>query len=211
MLSARRACLATILFLLSVPALVVAAEPALPDSAAAGPEVRERDLRARIAAHPGDVPLALELAQFYYDQGDRGRAEKQFRRVLELDPRNLVGLVRLGTVLNEAGKSDEALQQFDAALAIEPRNVDTLCRKGQALYAVKRQEEAVRLYLEAEQIDPNDQAPYYWLGIAFADAGIYREALVEWGKVVDRGANTELGRAAAEGMDVLRPMVGAGQ
>lgn len=211
MSSARRTILATILLLLSVPAPAFAAEPAPPDSTAPAPEVLERELRTKLEARPDDVLLVLELARFYYDQGDRSRAEKQFRRVLELDPRNLVGLVRLGTVLNEAGKSDEALKQFDAALAIEPRSVDTLCRKGQALYALKRHEEAVRLYVEAKKIDPNDQAPYYWLGISFADAGIYREALVEWGQVVDRGKDTELGRAAAEGIEVLRPLIGAGR
>jgi tetratricopeptide (TPR) repeat protein len=215
MSSARRTIFALLIFLLSVPGLVLAAEPAgvdsaaaVPDSIAAVPEIQERELKAKIEAHPSDAALVMDLAAFYYDQGDRSRAEKQYRRVLELDPRNAAAMVRLGTVLNESAKSEEALVQFDAALQIEPRRVDTLCRKGQALYALKRHEEAVRLYLEAKKIDPKDQAPYYWLGIAFADAGIYREAIVEWTAVVDINKDSELGRAAAEGIEVLRPMVG---
>jgi tetratricopeptide (TPR) repeat protein len=229
MLCAGRAIFAALLLLLSSASVGLAAEPvgrgdaravpdsavaatdsaaAVPDSAALVPEVRERALKARVASHPGDVAPVMDLAQFYYDQGDRSRAEKQYRRALELAPRNGAAMVRLGTVLNESGKSAEALEQFDAALQIEPRRVDTLCRKGQALYALKRQEEAVRLYLEAKQIDPKDQAPYYWLGIAFADAGIYREAITEWTAVVNLNKDSELGRAAAEGIEVLRPMVG---
>jgi tetratricopeptide (TPR) repeat protein len=215
MSSARRTVFATLLFLLLTPALVFAAEPAVPDSAAAVPdsvapvpEIRERELKAKIEARPGDAALVMDLATFYYDQGDRNRAENQYRRALELDPRNTAAMVRLGTVLNESGKSEDALVQFDAALQIEPRRVDTLCRKGQALYAVKRHEEAVHLYLEAKKIDPKDQMPYYWLGIAFADAAIYREAIVEWSAVVAIDKDSELGRAAAEGIEVLRPMVG---
>jgi tetratricopeptide (TPR) repeat protein len=217
MLSARRTIFAILLFVLSTPPSVLAAEPAVPDSAAAAPdsvapvpEVRERELKAKIEARPGDAALVMDLAAFYYDQGDRSRAEKQYRRALKLEPRNAAAMVRLGTVLNESGKSEEALSQFDAALQIEPRRVDTLCRKGQALYAVKRHEEAVRIYIEAKKIDPKDQAPYYWLGIAFADAGIYREAIVEWSAVVAIDKDSELGRAAAEGIEVLHPMIGVG-
>lgn len=194
-----------------------AAEPAVtgsavatPDSAAIVPEVRERELKARIQTRPGDTALIMDLAGFYYDQGDRSRAEKQYRRVLELDPRHATAMVRLGTVLNESGKSEDALVQFEAALQLEPRRVDTLCRKAQALYALQRQEEAVRLYLEAKKIDPKDQAPYYWLGIAFADAAIYREAIVEWKAVIAIDKDSELGRAAAEGIGVLQPMLGIG-
>ena len=36
----------------------------------------------------------------------------------------------------------------------------------------------------------------------------YREAIVEWSAVVALDRDSELGRAAAEGIDVLRPMVG---
>jgi tetratricopeptide (TPR) repeat protein len=211
MWSVRRFVLAMVIFLLPVPTALLAAEPAAPDSAAPAPEVRERELRAKVEARPRDVVSMMELADFYYNQGDRNRAEKQYRHVLELDPRHLGAMVRLGTVLNESGKSEEALAQFDAALAIEPRRVDTLCRKGQALYALKRQEEAVHLYLEAKKIDPQDQGPPYWLGIAFADAGIFREAIKEWTAVVAINKDSELGRAAAEGIDVLRPMLGGGQ
>lgn len=215
MSSARRTVFAAFLLLLSISGPASAAEPATADSAAAVPEsltvvpeVRERELKAKVEARPGEVAPVMDLAAFYYDQGDRNRAEKQYRRALGLDPRNVAALVRLGTVLNESGKSEDALVQFDAALQIEPRRVDTLCRKGQALYAVKRHEDAVRLYMEAKKIDPKDQAPSYWLGIAFADAGIYREAIIEWSAVVALGKDSELGRAAAEGIEVLTPMIG---
>jgi tetratricopeptide (TPR) repeat protein len=208
MSSAWRITLATVVFLLSSAIPAAAAEIAAPDSAAPAPEVRERDLKAKIQAHPGDAALVMQLAQLYYDQGDRGHAESEFRRVLEIDPRNVQAMVSLGTVLNESGKSEAALAQYDAALAIDPRRVDTICKKGQALYALQRHEEAVRLYLEAKKIDPKDQAPAYWLGIAFADAGIYIEAINEWTEVVSLDKDSELGRAASEGIDVLRNIMG---
>jgi tetratricopeptide (TPR) repeat protein len=172
------------------------------------PEEQERTLKAQLAKDPRDYETAYELAKLYYDQGDREQAENNYRRVLSIRPDYVPALVNLGVVLNEAGKSDEALQQFDRALAINPTDTGILCHKGQALYALKRREEAVGLYLQAIRLEPKSQLAHYWLGIAFADAGIYREAVVEWQKVVDIDDGSELGRAATEGIEVLKPMIG---
>jgi tetratricopeptide (TPR) repeat protein len=171
------------------------------------PEELERSLKKRLAQNAADYEAAYELGKHYYDQGNRDQAEKGFRRVLEIKPDYVPALVNLGIVLNEAGKSEDALRQFDRALALNPKDTGILCHKGQALYALKRREEAVRLYVEAIGLEPKSQLAHYWLGIAFADAGIYREAILEWQKVVDVDDGSELGRAAAEGIEVLKPMV----
>lgn len=173
----------------------------------ASPEEAERSLKRRLAANSGDYEAAYELAKLYYDQGNRDQTEKWFRRVLEIRPEYVPAMIQLGVVLNEAGKSEEALQQYDRALGINPRDAGILCHKGQALYALRRREEAVALYIEAIRISEDSQLAHYWLGIAFADAGIYREAIVEWQRVVNIDETSELGRAAAEGIEVLKPMV----
>jgi Flp pilus assembly protein TadD len=171
------------------------------------PEELERSYKRRLADNPKDFEAAYELGKQYYEQGARDQAEKGFRKVLEIKPDYVPALVNLGIVLNEAGKSEEALKQFDRALEINPTDTGILCHKGQALYALKRREEAVQLYLAAIRLDPKSQIAHYWLGIAFADAGIYREAIREWEKAAEVDDGSEIGRAAAEGIEVLKPMV----
>jgi tetratricopeptide (TPR) repeat protein len=172
------------------------------------PEELERALKKRLANNSKDYEAAYDLGKHHYAQGRRDQAEQAFRRVLEIKPEYVPALVELGLVLNESGKSEEALGQFDRALAVNPTDTGILCHKGQALYALQRREEAVRHYLQAIRLDPRGQIAHYWLGIAFADAGIYREAILEWQRVVEVDDGSELGRAAAEGIEVLKPMVG---
>jgi len=179
------------------------------EEAKPSPEEYERSLKKRMQDNPKDWDAAYALAKHFYDQGDRAQAEKGFRRVLEIKPDHVPSVVNLGIVLNEAGKSEDALKEFDRALALKPGDTAILCHKGQALYALKRREEAVKLYLEAIDADPSSQLAHYWLGIAFADASIYREAIVEWQRVIEIDPESEIGRAAAEGVEVLRPLIGA--
>ncbi len=171
------------------------------------PEQWERTLKQRLADNSRDHEAAYELAKHYYNQGNRDQAEKGFRRVLSIKSDYVPALVNLGVVLNEAGKSEEAIPFFDQALAASPGDGLALCHKGQALYALKRHEEAIRLYLQALELHPGFQLAHYWLGIAFADAGIYREALVEWRRVVSIDPESEIGRAAAEGIEVVQPLI----
>lgn len=187
--------------------LAQSADPAR-DPERPSPEQWERTLKKRLAGNSRDHEAAYELAKHYYNQGNRDQAEKGFRRVLSIKGDYVPALVNLGVVLNEAGKSEEAIPFFDQALAVSPGDGLALCHKGQALYALKRHEEAIRLYLEALERHPGFQLAHYWLGIAFADAGIYREALVEWRRVVSIDPESEIGRAAAEGIEVVQPLIG---
>jgi cytochrome c-type biogenesis protein CcmH/NrfG len=57
------------------------------------------------------------------------------------------------------------------------------------------------------QLDPKNQLSYYLLGVSFADAGIYREAIREWEKVIAIDPKSEAGETAAENIEVLRDLL----
>jgi tetratricopeptide (TPR) repeat protein len=186
--------------------------PAKSDSlhgAPPGPSLEEKQkaLEEACKKNPKDVQAAFDLGNLYYDQGNREEAEKTFRKVLELKPDHVRALVNLGVVLNEGGKSQDGLAQLEKALAVKPNDSEVLAVKGQILYALKRYNEAVDLYKQAIQINSKSQKGHYWLGVAFADAGIYREAIKEWKIVVDIDPDSPDAGTAREGIDVLQQML----
>lgn len=182
----------------------VLAEEASKDAAAV-----EADLRAQLEKTPSDPELYFKLGNALYDQGRRQEAQVSFEKALSLKPDYLKAMTNLGVVLNESGKSEEALRYFDTALAQAPKDVTVICNKGQALYALRRYPEAIDLYRSAMALDGSSQLPHYLLGVAFADAGIYREAIAEWEKVVQANPKSETASTALEGIKVLQTLLPA--
>ena len=186
---------------------------ATPPSATPGPSLEEKQkaLEEAVKKNPKDVEAAFDLGNLYYDQGNRDEAEKTFRKVLELQPDHVKALVNLGVVLNEGGKSQDALVQLEKALAVTPKDSEVLAVKGQILYALKRYSEAIDLYKQAIRENSKSQKGHYWLGVAFADAGIYREAVNEWKTVVEIDPTSSDAGTAREGIDVLQQMLKDGR
>ncbi len=194
----------------AVPALAPSAVSESADSTAKATrdfEEKERGLKAKLAQDATDYQAAEDLGNLYYDQGKREDAEASYRQAIKIKPDFVPALVNLGVVLNEGAKSDDAVKYFDQALALKPNDITALCNKGQALYALRKYAEAVGLYLQAIKDDDKSQLAHYWLGVAFADAGIYREAILEWQKVVAIDPKTDNASTAKEGIDVLQQLL----
>jgi tetratricopeptide (TPR) repeat protein len=64
--------------------------------------------------------------------------------------------------------------------------------------------EAIGLYQQALAIDANSAQAHYNLGLAFAEAKVFKEAVVEWETVVRLDPDGELGRSAAENVKIIR-------
>ncbi len=74
---------------------------------------------AAIARWP-DEPLApLGIGNIHYARGDLDAAELWYRRVLEIEPRNAVGLNNLASVLVARGSCEDASKTIDDALAMQ--------------------------------------------------------------------------------------------
>jgi protein O-GlcNAc transferase len=187
--------------------LTGAIRPALAADPARDPAAIEGEIRAQLEKTPADPELLFRLGNALYDQGRRTEAQTSFEKAIALKPDYVKAMVNLGVVLNESGKSEEALKYFESALALSPDDVTVLCNKGQALYALQKYSQATDLYRKGIQLDANAQLPHYLLGVAFADAGIYREAIVEWEKVVKIDPKSEAATTALEGIKVLRTLL----
>jgi len=148
-----------------------AAEAAPPHSLSNGDKLRaEMPVRAGIADRHTDEAQPVKTspkpepesgAQQYMargdalrDQGEIGRAVKNYQSAVELAPENVDALIKLGDALLQQDKKEDALRCFTEAVRLDPRNTAAHCGLGRALELLGRKDEAVRHFKQAIEIDP---------------------------------------------------------
>ena len=75
---------------------------------------------------------------------------------------------------------------------------------GSTYFAQKKYSQAMDLYRKALKLQPNAEHALYSMGIAFAEAGIFREAVRYWKRVVEVDSTSEYGKEAAENVQLLQ-------
>jgi Flp pilus assembly protein TadD len=135
--------------------------PALADGARALEKAGEAGSQAHIAM-AGPAAKPQEAAGRYVARGDRlreqgelTRAIENYKSALDLEPKNVEILVKLGETLLQNGKKKEALRQLQQAVKVEPRNVAAQCGLARALESASRVDEAVEHLQKALEIDPS--------------------------------------------------------
>jgi tetratricopeptide (TPR) repeat protein len=163
-------------------------------------------LRNAAAQAPKSADHALVLGQFYSQIGRPAEAEVQFRRVLEIDPKQGLALALLGQIQADHGRSDDAEKTF-RQLASLP---DPEYRPAHAIFLFThgRRDEAIREFEQLWKDDPKDRSTRTRLVAAYGMTGrmhdverVLNQALRENPKDVDAleqkaKLNLTLGRTA---------------
>ena len=77
---------------------------------------------------------------------------KEHQKVIELDPKDVLGYFSLGTVLLGAKRLEEAGSAFEKAVAVDPNHSPSYFSLGVALEALGRKGEAVKIYERGIQV-----------------------------------------------------------
>jgi tetratricopeptide (TPR) repeat protein len=162
------------------------------------------ELRAKLASDSLNVTLNYELANTLHDTGEREEALVYYDRALANDPEFVEALVNRGALLNELGFLNDAIASFERALSVRPNDAKALCNSGNSFYALKNYDEALLRYRSAVESDSTFVEGYYYIGVAFADAGIYREAIREWEKIINIAPNSDTAATARENIQTLK-------
>jgi tetratricopeptide (TPR) repeat protein len=85
--------------------------------------------------------------------------------------------------------------------------VPTLCNLGASHYNRGEYARAIDFYRQALALDPQSQDAHYNLGVAFAEATIYREAILEWRAVMAIDSTTAVAKQAAKNADLLQEVL----
>lgn len=105
---------------------------------------------------------SLAFAEMYGDWNFAG-AEAEFRRAIELDPKDPQARRWFANALAVVGRFPEAVAQMDKAQELDPASDPTLSDKGWMLYNANRAREGIELLKEVERSSPDFYSPHSYL------------------------------------------------
>ena len=136
------------------------------------------------AADPQDNETAwLMLGAVYERQKLYDKAEEEFKKVLNVNPKNAQVLNYYGYMLADRGvRLDEAHDLVQRALDVEPLNGAYLDSLGWVYFKQNKLEEAESLLRKAVEREPHDPTIRSHLGDVYAKQGRMDQAAGEWEK-----------------------------
>lgn len=105
---------------------------------------------------------------------------KEYKRILEVNPKDLEILISLGNLYYDMGKWDNAIDTYLKALAIDSTNIDVRTDMGTAYKRMEMYDLAIREYKKGIAINPKHAKVHYNLGVIYYEHGNYKDCLTEW-------------------------------
>lgn len=164
-------------------------------------------LERAVARDSSKFDNLYKLGVLYLDRDRVPEAIRVLTRAKKLKPKHVGTLVNLGAAEDAAGRAENAQHFYREALAVSPDDSVATCRLASSLYAQSKYTEAMDLLRGLIASKPSAYCAYFTLGVAFADAGIYRDAIRMWKKVVDLAPNSPEAASAHESIDVLEKFI----
>jgi len=133
---------------------------------------------AKIAA----IDNALGLT--YLGRLENVRAERAFKRSIEMDPKYAAPHYNLA-LLYRAGQNESAMSELSQAAELDPSNAAILETLGDEYFARQKWSESAESFRKAIQIKPNDDNLHTKLGHALFSAGLTEEANREYKRAAE--------------------------
>jgi len=148
-----------------------------------------------------------KLGIMYLDREKNAEAAQVFAKANQVKPKNVKVLVNLGVALDNLSRADEAQAYYKQAIVVAPSDSLASCRLATSLYAQGKFSDSMQLLSDLIAKQPRSHCAYFTMGVAFADAGLYRDAIRMWKKVVELAPNSSEGMSAKESIDVLERVI----
>lgn len=160
-------------------------------------------LEKAVARDSSKFDNLYRLGVLYLDRERMVEASRVLAKANQLKPNDLKVLVNLGIAADALGSADTAQEWYGKALAVAPDDSIAMCRMASSKYAQGKYDEAMGLLRELIRKKPGAYCAYFTLGVSFADAGLYRDAIRQWRKVVELAPSSPEALSAKESIDVL--------
>jgi tetratricopeptide (TPR) repeat protein len=129
----------------------------------------------------GRSGVAFVRGAMYERQKKFDLAEKEFRHVLDLDPKNASALNYLGYMLADQNtRLQEAQDYIKQAVSLEPNNYAFLDSLGWVYFRLNRLDDAEKQLTRSVQMMPKDPTIHDHLGDVYSKQGKLREAIGQW-------------------------------
>ncbi len=124
---------------------------------------------------------AADLSGYYtWSLWDWEKGEKEFKRLIELNPNNALSKAGYSHLLAILGRNEEALTQIENAVDLDPLNEFIKVFYGCVLTLVRKYDEAIEAFHDALKIEPNYPFAQSNLGVTLALSGRYIDAVEQW-------------------------------
>ena len=184
------------------------------DGSASGvPSLLMTRLPGRTVLAPADEDSWLrQMADLYRSTGQWQTLAQVLGRLVDIttEPADKAGVfVQMGELAEQQlGLKDQARSYYKQALEVSPGDSVAMCRMASSLYAQGNYQESVDALRKVIATKPMSHCAYFTLGVAFADAGIYKEAVRMWQKVIKLAPESAEATSAKESIDILSRFIG---
>ena len=128
--------------------------------------------------NPDKLSVIMAWAYLYEMEEKTQKAEKLYRRILEMDPENANAANNLACLfLKEDEGLEEAFKLINQAIRVKPRNSIILDNMGLVYYRKGLYEDAVSKFKKSVRFNPNNASTFYRLGLTY-----YQVQEIEMGK-----------------------------
>ena len=160
-------------------------------------------LEKQTAADPKNYRLMFDLANEYVTVHNEEKAKLMYEKAIMLNPKYVQAMVNLGSLYSDLEEHDEAIKWYEKALSIDPEDCKARSNLGNVYYTLERYPDAMFEYRRAIDQDPACESALYNIAVAFADAGLFREAVAWWKKVEKAAPGTRAAQSARENIEIL--------
>ena len=140
----------------------------------------------------------------YNGMWDAATADREFRRAIELNPKNSSAHLWYATMLASLGRNPEALREIESAQALDPASRAILADKGRILWNAGRHEESMALLQQMEAAEPKFISPHRYLRFAYLESRDYPNYLKELkqeASLTKDSSQMAIAEAAAKGFE----------
>ena len=188
-------------------AKTAAAKPAAKPAAKAAPDSLPR-LEAAAKKDSTDARAQYRLGVAYLDRDRPQEAIGAFQAAVKAKPDYIEAWVNMGAGHDAIGHGGVARQAYRTALEIRPDDEIALCRMASSFYAVGMRDSAMIALRQTLAKHPRSHCSYFTLGVAYADGGMFREAIAAWDKVGEFAPGSPEAESATESVRLLKEYLG---
>jgi len=122
----------------------------------------------------------------YYADWDWPRAEREFKRAIELNPNSALAHDRYARCLNTRLRFKESMAEAQRAQELDPLSPEIVSELGSVLLLARRYDESIAQFQKALDLNPNLPVVRALLAWAYAMKAMYPQALTEYDKIPDQ-------------------------
>lgn len=120
------------------------------------------DLSCAIKETPDDAELYERRANLYYYREEYDLADKDYRKIISIDPGSVMGYMGIGRNANAEKRYEEAIEQFDYVTRLMPDYSSGYSFRAESYAKLKQYDKAIDDIIKGLEIDGDSKA-FYWM------------------------------------------------